>query len=309
MILAGLFQAAGIASIAPFITVSMRPELIDTNNTLRFLAETLGLTSTNSFLVFLGGAFISIILFGNLLLALTSWLTNRFIARSTHDLSARMLASYLCRDYTFHLRWNSAQILKNSLNEVHRAMFGGVFNFMIIIARGISVIFITLLLSFVDFYISLAVIVTLGGAYCIIYLLVRKTLMARGQAITELEGGRFRSAQEALGGIKEVKIFGLEDYYLNQFDHISRDFHSQNAVSRTISEVPRYLLEVVAFGGALTIALIFIIKEGNASEALPLIAVYAFAGYRLLPALQRIYGALSVQDLMSAQLISSMKIS
>ena len=56
--------------------------------------------------------------------------------------------------------------------------------------------------------------------------------------------------------------------------------------------MPRYALEIIAFGGMLLLIL-FYDGKNTFINVLPLIALYAFAGYRLIPALQRIYAAVT----------------
>jgi len=56
-----------------------------------------------------------------------------------------------------------------------------------------------------------------------------------------------------------------------------------------LSELPRLTLEAIAFGGMIVIILSFMTITGNITNVLPVIALYAFAGYRLLPAIQKIY--------------------
>ena len=55
--------------------------------------------------------------------------------------------------------------------------------------------------------------------------------------------------------------------------------------------MPRFILEAIAFGGILLIILYIITQTGSFNNALPIISLYVFAGYRLMPALQQIYGS------------------
>ena len=61
--------------------------------------------------------------------------------------------------------------------------------------------------------------------------------------------------------------------------------------SIVIGQLPRFILEAIAFGGILLIILYVMSKTGDFNNALPIISLYAFAGYRLMPALQQIYVA------------------
>jgi len=51
----------------------------------------------------------------------------------------------------------------------------------------------------------------------------------------------------------------------------------------------RFFLESIGFGGVLLIILYSMSDTGSFNNALPIISVYVFAGYRLLPALQMMY--------------------
>src|SRR5690606_30320907 len=52
--------------------------------------------------------------------------------------------------------------------------------------------------------------------------------------------------------------------------------------------------EALAFGGVLALALGLMATRQDLGEALPLLGIYAFAAYRLLPAAQRIYTSMSL---------------
>ena len=60
-----------------------------------------------------------------------------------------------------------------------------------------------------------------------------------------------------------------------------------------IGQLPRYCLEGIAFGGIIILVLILMARDGNFVNIMPTIALYAFAGYRLMPALQQIYNAIT----------------
>ncbi len=59
------------------------------------------------------------------------------------------------------------------------------------------------------------------------------------------------------------------------------------------SERPADSLEAIAFGGILIVILYLMIETGSFGNALPIISLYVFAGYRLLPALQQIYSSMT----------------
>jgi ABC-type multidrug transport system fused ATPase/permease subunit len=57
------------------------------------------------------------------------------------------------------------------------------------------------------------------------------------------------------------------------------------------SLLPRFILEGIAFSGTMLILLYLISQKGSLNNALPIISVYVFAGYRLMPSMQQIYSS------------------
>ena len=93
------------------------------------------------------------------------------------------------------------------------------------------------------------------------------------------------------GAAKEVKVGGLEETYIKLFSNYAKIFARTQASSLTISQLPRFILEAIAFGGILLIILYIVSQTGSFNNALPIVTLYVFAGYRLMPALQQIYSS------------------
>ena len=96
-----------------------------------------------------------------------------------------------------------------------------------------------------------------------------------------------------LGGVKEVKVGGLEHGYLRRYERASERYSRRRTTQQVIGTVPRDFLEIVAIGGMLLVILVLLLRnDGDLAAALPVIALYAFAGLRLLPVIQHFYGAM-----------------
>ena len=95
-------------------------------------------------------------------------------------------------------------------------------------------------------------------------------------------------------GIKDIKLKSLERNFIGRFRQPSIDNARFSAQGLVIAILPRYLLETVAFGGIISIILILLSNDVLISEIIPVLSLYAVAGYRLLPAVQNIYSAQSM---------------
>jgi ABC-type multidrug transport system fused ATPase/permease subunit len=288
-----LIEVTGVASILPFMAVVSNVNIIHTNRYLAELYQYFEFSSTDNFLMFLGLAVLGILAIGNGFSAFATWLLMRFAFLSGHSLSERLLAKYLSHPYIFFLNRNTADLNKNILSEVHRFMAGVLIPSIRMLTKFVVVLCILGLLVLADPLLALIATLVLGGAYVAIYSVIRKKLARIGKESVGLAGQRFKLASETLGAIKDLKLSGRDGVFLKRYSESSRQYALHEATSEVISLLPRYALETLAFGGILLIVMYLLGVKQNVGQVLPLIALYAFAGYRLLPALQQIFSGLT----------------
>lgn len=293
VLLMASLQVASVASIMPFLSVASDPSIIQENEYLHWAYTTFGFDDDRSFLIALGLAALIALVVSNAFIVLTRWAMERYSWGRNHSLSRRLLRSYLHRPYEYFLTRNSSELGKNILEEVKEvtdqmmkpALRGG--------AKGIVAFFIIGFLVYFDPVVALMVSLVLGTAYGGIYFVVRDQLDKRGEARVEANTKRYQFVGEAFGGIKEVKIQGKEEAFLEQYDDPSKRYARNQALYRVIKKTPRYVIEAVAFGGIILIAVYLIAVQESIQQVIPVLGLYAFAGYRLLPALQEAFHGLA----------------
>ncbi len=293
MIGAAMFEAAGIASILPFLSLIGSPDLVQTNAILNWFYTTLGFRSVNRFLILVGFMVLAVLLISNFLSALTSWALLRFSWMRNNSLSLRLLTVYLGQPYPFFLTRNSSTLSRNILGEVQQVVQGILVPGMQMIAKGLVVLFILGLLVSVNPAIAAMVVVFLGSAYGVIYLIVRRRLTVIGKERLDANRNRFRTAAEAFGGFKIIKLLGIESYFVKRYAAHSFVYADRSARSAVIAMVPRYALETIAFGGILMVVLYLLLTGQDLAQMLPILGLYAFGGYRLIPALQAVFNGVA----------------
>jgi ABC-type bacteriocin/lantibiotic exporter with double-glycine peptidase domain len=284
-----IIEMAGIASIMPFMAVVARPEVVESNRWLKQTYDFLGFSSPKSFLSFLGLLVLGLLIFSNLFKALAAWLTLRYDNRLNYMLARRLLAQYLARPYAFFLNRNTADMGKNVLTEVRTVISGVLSHGMQMLSNILVSLLILALLLAVDPLVAVTIAIVLGGIYVLLYLFVRRRLSRIGKEQVVANSMKYKAASEALSGIKDLKILGRERVFLERFAVHARRHSRNNVTAGIISLVPRYTLEILAFGGILIIVLHFLGEERGAGQMVPLLALYSFAGYRLMPAMQNVF--------------------
>ena len=289
-VLIAIFDAVGVASILPFMAVMSDPEVISKNDLLSQLYEYFAFSSEKDFLVFLGAGFFCLLIGSMILKGIGTYLTLKFTRLREYTIGRKLYSRYLEQNYSYFVSRHSAEIHKIILSEVAVVVTSGLAPLLTIISQGIVVFALIIMLIFVDWKIA----VTSGFGFSVIYGLLfyatNKWVVREGEGRAEANNKRFLALSESAGALKEIKLKGLEHNYIERFSVPAEKYANHLANGLAISQLPRFVLEGLIFGGLIVASLWL----GNGdSSTVPLIALYAFAGYRLMPALQQIYACIT----------------
>ncbi len=294
-----LFDVAGVASIAPFFTLVSQPEMIETNNILSKIFYFLGFNDINStkdiqnFLIMVG---LSVFIFMIASLSMKAWsiyMLERFAQSCNFSISKNFVENYLRQDYSWFLSKNSASIGKNILSEVNAVVSGILLPGLMFFANISSVIIIILGLFIFDPLLATNVFIPLIGIYLIFTLVAKKYLTNIGEDRVLANEERFRIVQSGFSSIKELKVSNLEHTLLEDYEDPALRFAKHTATQHIIGKLPRYFIEMLAFGGVLALVIFLIISSGDFNSILPILILYAAAGYRMMPSLQQVYAQLT----------------
>jgi ABC-type multidrug transport system fused ATPase/permease subunit len=175
------------------------------------------------------------------------------------------------------------------LSEVQQFVGGFLLSGMQLLAQAVAVVAIAALLFVVDPLLAATVVAAVGGAYLAVLAAVRAHQLRLGKIRIEANKQRFRYAAEALSGIKDLKVNKLEQAFVSLYERPSYALSIAQSTNAIIAVTPRYLLEILAVGVIMVILLYQLHVEGEVSNVIPTVGLYAFAGFRLLPKMQLMY--------------------
>lgn len=282
----------GVASIMPFMAVVSNPEVVESNlilNSAYTLSKQFGVESIDDFMFLLGIAVFLILVFTLSFKALTVYLETRFCVMREYSIGKRLVEGYLNKPYSWFLMRNSADLGKNILSEVNQVIANALIPIMNIIAQSAVSIALLLLLIIVEPFLAFSIALILGITYALIFGVTKNLLSRIGKERLENNEARYVAVNESFGAAKEVKIGGLEQFYTKRFSNPAQTYAKSLATANITGQLPRFALELVVFGGMLIVILFLMNKNGDFSSAVPIMSLYALAGYRLMPSLQGIY--------------------
>ena len=294
ILIMAFLEMLGVASILPFIAVLSNPDLIETNLILKKIfkfSNNFGIENNKQFLI-ASGVFVFIILVTSLAFkAMTIYVQIRFTKMREYSIGKRLIEGYLHQPYSWFLNRHSADLGKNILSEVSFVSSNAIGSVMQLIAKSLVSIALVILLVLADPNIALVAGIVLLITYGLIYKFTRKYLFKIGKEREKNNQLRFTAISEAFGAAKEVKVGGLEETYVERFSNPAKTFAKTQASAAITSQLPRFILETVIFGGIMLLLIYLVINTGSFNSALPTISLYVVAGYRLVPALQEVYAS------------------
>ena len=289
ILIMAIMEVIGVGAIGPFMTVASDPTVVETNNILNRVYTALGIEDVRYFIAGLGIVFFIIILFTNSFTTVVMFFLYKWTNLRSYTLGRKLMSQYLYQPYSYFLDHNTSELSKNILAEVQQILTQAIRPGMELIARGMVASAILLFLFISSPIVAMVVTIVLGGAYALVFSLARRKLTRIGTLLRKYNKERYKYSGEAFGAIKDVKILGKELVFEAQFAVSSRKFSRQQANRQIITNLPRYIIEALAFGLVILLVVVLTVSGGEMVKVIPLVSIYAYAGFRLMPALRILF--------------------
>ncbi len=292
-VLMAFLETLGVISIMPFLAVLSSPDVIEDDQKFHYFYEFLHATSYSNFVIKLGLVSMVLIFISAIFKVVHAYGTSRFVSLQRHYLSTRLLSIYLKQDYEFFIQKNSSELTKNILSQIDQLVDSVIQPIMIIISYGLVILAMVTLIFMHNPYMAMTAFFLFLMIYVLIYFGVRKFLSKIGNEFHRANSERYKACNEVLGGIKDVKINQADQGYLKHFQEQSRIFARHLAANQTIGNIPLLLVEAMGYCTIIGLAIGLVLNNQNISTILPSLGLFGFAAYRMLPAAQNIYRAVS----------------
>jgi ABC-type multidrug transport system fused ATPase/permease subunit len=200
-----------------------------------------------------------------------------------------LFATYLRRDYLFHVRSGSAALIDDVLRQVDRVVVS-LHHGQLLVTNVVLVSLVVASVAIVSPLVALGGVVAVGAGYLLLYRAVRRRAANNGLRQGRFGAERHALASKALLGIKYLQISGAQAQFQRRFTTSSQALSEALADTQFLSQFPRPLLEFAA--GCALVVCALIMSAGSPDGAwLARLTFIGFAGFRLLPACQQIFHA------------------
>jgi ABC-type multidrug transport system fused ATPase/permease subunit len=292
-LISALMQVFGIASIGPFVAIISNPAIIHSHSALSKIYTSLHFTSDKQFIISSACLSIFMILVSNLVAGLTYGLSFRFSVHVGNLLQKELFSNMLRRPYLFHKTTDHNAAIVAINQELPRFVFMVLQPLLILISQALVAVVILVGLLVLKPAIAISAGILIGGSYLLTYLLLTNAMKKSGLAVTNKIERVQAILTEAFIGVKEIKLKGHEQTYVNRFEVFNRSGLAATSFISLAGELPRLVIESISFGAILLLAVYLLSVDTDHSTIVGLLSLYAVAGYKLLPTMQQIYHAVT----------------
>jgi len=295
ILIATILEVLGIAAIIPVVKLVISSEEFFSsdfvqNNT--FITEKLKYFSHREIIIYISAFIFLFFTFKTIVLSYLIWRQGKFSGEVMLDISQKLFKIYMYSPYNFHLKKNSFQLIHNISSEVNLLASSIIIPMITLITE--TVVFVAILFFLLN--IETKLILSLGSFIFIIYLayfmITKNRLYKWGHLRQEHDSLRLKNLQQGFGGIREIKLLGIESYFSKQFNFHTQVIKEAGIKVNFVSLFPRIAMEYIAIIAIFVIVFISMVRGVDNKDLIPLLALFTAATFRMMPSANRILGCL-----------------
>ena len=287
MLIGGILESLSISVVIPVIEVLLDPEAVVNNKYFAALYNGLGLTSVTQFTIVMMLALIGAFVLKNLFLFLQSVVQLRFVYTNQFATSRKMMINFMNRPYEYYLNADTAVIQRSITSDVNN-MYGLILSLLQLVSEMVVFACLVAVLLVVDAKMIMTIAALLVVVLLLIKVVIKPIMVRAGQENQDYYSGLFKWIEQAVMGIKEIKIANKEQYFINEYAKCGFGYVSAVQRYNLFNSTPRLLIETVCIAGLVLYMLVVMLQGATVTEMLPQLTTFGLAAMRLIPSANRI---------------------
>ena len=281
-------EAAGVALLMPFISISTDFSVVLNNEYYAFLYNEMGFTTASSFVVGVGVFLVVFYIFRSVINVYYIYRVSCYMQRKYHELSLALMDKYMGMTLSQFSNTNNSHLVKTIVTEASY-LVNVLQMSLLMLSELFVVVFIYSMMLYMNSTVTVALSVFFFIMGYILVLVVSRKIKKEGENRERFQKDFYEEISSALGNFKFIKLLTNKNEVLSKISNVSVGYMKANITNTTLSNAPRFVIEAVGLSiVVISITLIVWHYDSNISEYLPIITVFVLGLYRLLPSLNRI---------------------
>ena len=287
-----LLEMLGVGMIIPVFGLVLNTEKLVEYSFFQYLISTFSISDLTYIIYFSLSTLVVVYVTKALYLSGLAWIQARFVFDLQAKISSELFSLYLRQPYSFHLRRNSAYLIRNVTTETQQLVESAFLSMMLIVNELAVITGLVILMFILTTSKALVLMGIIFTGSIIIQASTKNLLLSWGQRRQVNDGLKIKTAQEGLGGIKDIRVLGRENDVLAKFTGHVNTVATVSANRNAVQQYPRIWIE---FLGIIALICIIIIDLFNGLAAIDIIPDVAFIGaiaFRIMPSVNRLLSAI-----------------
>jgi len=292
MLIAAIFEVLSISIFIPLINVLFTENKIALNFIFFDIEDISTIFSSKNLYVVLFSIILIVFLIKNIYLLFFQWWHTKQINFIKVRLANTLYSQYLNNSISFHYDNNSSKLIRNNHNEV--GLLSKTLSLLVVIsseffASGAILLFL--------FYLTpsgfLIALLILGVTGLVLNKIFKEKIILWGEQRLEQSNNSLKRLIEGFSGIKEIKNFNAENYFIKKFNYHQTYLANLSLKVHLLKYLPKILFEYVAILSFVLLFLFFIfIQNINVGETISILVIFSLAFSRIMPAANRLMVAI-----------------
>ena len=292
MIIGALLETVSISLVLPIATVMTNPDSINGDSIAGILYRMLGCENVQQFAIaMLVGILIAFVV-KNVFLFIQTKMQLDFVYNNQFETSRKMMINFMKRPYEYYLNAETAVIQRNITSDVNN-MYAMVLSILQLMSEFVIFTFLGTFLIIQD----AVMFIVIGGLLVLVLLTIKvvlKPIMIRaGQENQDYYAGLFKWINQAVTGIKEIKIANKESYFISEYAKCGDGYVQAVKKYSLYNTAPKLLIETICIAGFVVYMLIAFAMGRDTESIVVSISAFAVAAIKLLPSANRINNQLT----------------
>ncbi len=292
MLVGAVLESASITLVVPVIQVVLTPDAIQGNGIVAALYHGLHMQNITQFTILVMLALIFAFVLKNLFLFFMQKRLYHFVYTNQFYTAQRLLRSYIKKDYEYFLNADTATIQRSIAADVNN-MYGLILALLQVMSESIVFVTLGVILLTLDARMTVVIATLLVLTLWIIKKVIKPIMNRTGKENQDYGASMYQWIAQAVTGIKEVKVTGKEQYFIDEYMKQGAGFIRAMERMMLFSNTPKLLIETVCIVGMVAYMLVMILAGNHVGDMLPVLGAFAVAAMRLMPSASRINNQLT----------------
>ena len=285
-----ILEVFGLGILIPALSILLDPDMIETNSLVKFARSFFLEYSNQNFLFIVLGTIVTVYFLKSLFLVFLTHKQNRFLSNITAYISNKLFYSYMSQPYSFHLKRNASELIKNIQIEIYY-LHTFLLSLITVFIEGGFVISVLATLIYIEPIGAMSIGIFYGFLSIIFLQFTKRKLNTWGNLRESLDAQVSKTALEGLGGIKDLLILGKTAFFIEEYSNKNFFKARLNANQGTVSQIPRFYLELISIIGLVSFIILLLLQGKDSASLVTILGVFVAATFRMIPSLNRIIAA------------------